>query len=193
MTTISTLSGIAADDYRGLVACLGIEHRLKEARRMLMRAGTAATSELRRGLQHPDPKVRIGCCVVLDHHLDQDAVPELIDNLGHEHPGVRAWSLHALACDRCKEGTCRPEEDRIIPLVIRVLETDRIDKVREMAAGLLGPAVHRSVAARDALRRAHVDDSSPFVRKIAGWYVPGGPRYERLKPRATRCTPRSAA
>jgi hypothetical protein len=69
VTTISTLSGIAADDYRGLVACLGIEHRLKEARRLLMRAGTAATSELRRGLRHPDPKVRIGCCIVLDHSI----------------------------------------------------------------------------------------------------------------------------
>jgi hypothetical protein len=71
-------------------------------------------------------------------------------------------------------------------MVIWILETDRADKVREMAAGLLGPAVHRSAAARDALRRAHVGDSNPIVRKIAGWYVPGGPRYERLRPRLSR-------
>jgi HEAT repeat protein len=181
--TISTLSNIATDDYRSLVASLGIKHRAKEARRRLMRAGPEATSELRRGLKDADPEVRIGCCIVLDHHLDEDAVPELIDNLNHAHPEVRAWSLHALACDRCKEGACRPEEQRILPLVIHILATDPAPKVREMAVGLLGPAVHRSDAACEALRRAHTDDPNPVVRKIAGWYVPGGPRYQRLKPR----------
>jgi len=184
--TISTLSNIATDDFRSLVASLGIKHRSKEARRRLMLAGSAATAELRRGLQDVDPNVRVGCCIVLDHHIDEDAVPELIDNLSHVHPEVRAWSLHALACDRCKEGTCRPEENRIIPLVIHILETDPAHKVREMAVGLLGPSVHRSDAAREALRRAHAEDSNPVVRKIAGWYVPGGPRYEYLKLR-TAC------
>ena len=182
---ISTLSSIATDDYRSLVASLGVKHRSKEARRRLMLAGPRATSELRRGLKDVDPDVRVGCCIVLDHHLDEDAVPELIDNLSHVHPEVRAWSLHALACDRCKEGACRPEEKRIIPLVIHILQTDPIRKVREMAVGLLGPAVLRSDVAREALCRAHAEDPSPVVRKIAGWYVPGGPRYERLKPRTT--------
>jgi HEAT repeat protein len=184
--TISTLSNIATDDYRSLVASLGIKHRSKEARRRLMLAGSEATSELRRGLKDVDPDVRIGCCIVLDHHLDEDAIPELLDNLSHVHPEVRAWSLHALACDRCKEGVCRPQEKRITPLVIHMLETDPVDKVREMAVGLLGPSVHRNDAAREALCRAHAEDPNPVVRKVAGWYVPGGPRYARLKPRTAR-------
>jgi HEAT repeat protein len=186
MAKISMVSGIAADDYRGLVTSLGVEHRAREARRRLMRAGSAATPELRRGLKDPNPLVRIGCCVVLDHHLDEAAIGELIDNLDHAHSGVRAWALHALACDRCKEGACRPEEARVIALVIRLLEHDPIVKVREMAAGLLGPSVHRSAAACEALRRAHGSDTSPVVRKIAGWYLPGGSRYERLKPKPSR-------
>ena len=29
-------------------------------------------------------------------------------------------------------------------------------------------------------------DPHPAVRKMAGWFIPGGARYERLKPRVTR-------
>src|SRR5262249_55560900 len=84
--TISTLSNIAIDDYRSLIACLGVKHRSKEARRRLMHAGPEATSELRRGLKDVDPNVRISCCIVLDDHLGEEAIPDLIDNLSHVHP-----------------------------------------------------------------------------------------------------------
>jgi hypothetical protein len=39
--------------------------------------------------RHPDPTVQVGCCQVLDHLLDQDALPELVMNLSHPHPEVR--------------------------------------------------------------------------------------------------------
>jgi HEAT repeat protein len=185
---ISMLSGIRDDDYSRLVACLGVEHRSKEARSRLMDAGNRALSALRCGLRDPDPRVRIGCCIVLDHHLDDEAIPELIENLRHDHPDVRAWALHALGCDRCKEGSCRPAESFVVPLAAAMLTNDPSHKVRERAAGLLGPAVHRSPEALAALRRAHQNDPCAVVRKIAGWYVPGGPRYERLEPKVPRTT-----
>jgi hypothetical protein len=50
--------------------------------------------------------------MVLDHHMDEAALPDLIENLHHENEMVRAWAMHALACDRCKEGSCRPAKTK---------------------------------------------------------------------------------
>jgi len=168
------------DSYERWVEDLAVEHRAQGALRQLMAAGSSATPALRRGLRHSDPAVRVGCCKVLDHFLDDAALPELIDNLTHDHEWVRAWALHALACDRCKEGECRPGEDDVLPLAVRMLREDPSRAVRQMAAGMVGPSVHRSEEARRALEQAHAHDPHPVVRKIAGWYVPGGPRYRRL-------------
>lgn len=172
--------------HDALIPELGIAHRAKPAMRRLMEAGVEATSALRRGLRHPSPAVRVGCCKVLDHHLDEDALPELIENLEHPHPEVRAWALHALACERCKEGACRPAEDEVVPIALRMLADDPSYHVRAMAAGLIGPSVHRRDDVLEALLRASVHDPRPGVRKIAGWFVPGGPRYQRLLPRSAR-------
>jgi hypothetical protein len=168
------------------VSDLGVAHREKEALRRLMAAGSPATPALRRGLRHDDPNVRVGCCKVLDHHLDEAAVPELIENLEHAHAGVRAWAVHALACDRCKEGACRPGEGNTVPIAARMLLHDENRHVRAMAAGLVGPSVHRSAEALRALEHARDHDPHPAVRKIAGWYTPGGPIYKRLQPKPPR-------
>ena len=112
--------------------------------------------------------------------MDEDAVPELIDNVDHWHAGVRSWAIHALACDRCKEGVCRPGEEDVLPMVIEALLNDPARAVRQQAAGMLGPAVLRSDAARAAIERAHEHDPHPAVRKVAGWWVPGGSRYRKL-------------
>lgn len=181
--------------YRRDVDALGVPHRANEALRRLMAAGALALPVVREGLRHADPVVRVGCCKVLDHHMDEAALPELIDNLAHPDEQVRAWAIHALACDRCKEGACRPGEDTVIPIAARMLLEDHSRRVRQMAAGMVGEAVHRSPAALPALEHAHVHDPHPVVRKICGWYVRGGPRYVALarqidqkrgrKPRAT--------
>ena len=68
----------------------------------------------------------------------------------------------------------------MIPLVVKALLHDEDRGVRQQAAGLLGPAVLRSVAASAAIREAHDNDPHPAVRKVAGWWVPGGPRYRKL-------------
>lgn len=93
---------------------------------------------------------------------------------------VRQWALHALACDRCKQGECRPGEDDVVPIVERMLATDRSRHVRQAAACLLGEAVARRPDVVAALERARDTDPHPKVRMVAGWYTPGHRPYERV-------------
>jgi len=174
------------NDYRRFVKDLAIQHRAKHSLRCLMAAGSLAIPALLEGLRHPEPSVRIGCCMVLDHHMDESALPELIANLHHENEMVRAWAMHALACDRCKEGACRPGEDQVLPIAAQMLIEDESRRVRQMAAGVLGPSVHRHPDVLHALEYARDHDPHPVVRKIAGWYTPGGPIYKRLTPKPPR-------
>ena len=183
MTTRSTnilhVPGVTTET---LVEQLGTPHRHKYALQRLMRLGGVALEAVRAGLRHDNPAVRIGCCKFLDHHMDDAALPALIENLSHPEPQVRIWSIHALACDRCKEGSCRPGEDDVIPHAAAMLRSDTNRKAREMAAGMLGPSVHRSRIARDAIAEAAESDPDPVVRKIAGWWIPGGSRFEKTRP-----------
>lgn len=164
---------------------LGVPHRAKDARWTLMLAGADAVPALKRGLSHENPRVREGCCVVLDHHLEEDCLPDLMANLDHPDEAVRGWAIHALACDRCKEGSCRPSEGDVVPIVIRMLLEDPSTRVRAHAAGLIGEAVHRHPDALPAIERALETERAPGIRKILRWHVPGGPRYERTKPKVS--------
>ncbi len=172
--------------FRRWVDDLGVRHRASEALRRLMAAEALATPFVCEGLRHADPEVRVGCCKVLDHQMDEAALPELIDNLKHPDEQVRAWAIHALACDKCKEGSCRPGEDQVIPIAAKMLIEDHSRRVRQSAAGMVGEAVHRSPAALPALQHAFSHDPHPVVRKICSWYVPGGPRYKALAPKPSR-------
>jgi hypothetical protein len=67
-----------------------------------------------------------------------------------------------------------------------MLRRDESRGVRQMAAGMLGPSVHRRSDVLDALIYAAEHDAHPVVRKIASWYTPGGPRYRRLMPKPER-------
>ena len=165
-------------DFDALVEQLRTAH-WQEALEQLMEAGAGATGAVRAGLLHDDPKVRIRCCMVLDHHLDEAALPELIANLDHPHGRVRAWALHALACDRCKEGECRPGEDDTVPIALRLLRSDRSRRVRTMACGLLGAVAPRRAEVARALEEARDTDPHPVVRMVAGWYAPGGRNYAK--------------
>ena len=66
-------------DYMALVEDLAVPHRRKEVKRSLMLAGSAATPAVRQGLRHPSSAVRSACCQVLDHFLDEAALPELLE------------------------------------------------------------------------------------------------------------------
>ena len=132
----------------------------------LMDVGSEATPALRAGLSHRHASVRQACCVVLDHHLDTDAVPELLANVAHRNRKVRAWALHALACDRCKEGDCRPGATDVVPVVLDRLVHDPSARVRRMAV-LLGLQYLGDSGVVRALAEAALADPHPRVRRLA--------------------------
>ena len=171
---------LSGNTLEEIVEMLAQPHRRMGAVRKLMAAGREGTPVVRAGLRHDDPEVRVACCRVLDHFMDEEALPELIANVDHGHSGVRSAAIHALACERCKEGTCLPGEDDVVPMVVDALLHDDDRGVRQQAAGLLGPAVLRNQAAQAAIAHAHAHDPHPAVRKVAGWWVPGGSRYRKL-------------
>jgi hypothetical protein len=76
----------------------------------------------------------------------------------------------------------------VVPMAIRMLGSDPSPHVRVMAVGLLGEIVHRQPAAVAALKEARRCDPDPMVRKKAGWLVPGGPIFERTRPKPPRKT-----
>jgi hypothetical protein len=94
-------------------------------------------------------------------------------------PRVRNTTLHTLACDRCKEGDCRPEEKEVLPRALGLLARDPDRHVRAMAVEVVGQFVRANPAAVDALLTATKVDSDPTVRKKAAWYAPGGAIYRR--------------
>lgn len=157
--------------------------------RELLFARSLATRAVRQGLRHPDPAVRIACCNILDHHLDQAAVPDLIATLEDANDQVRARAMHALACDRCKEGECRPKEDEVVASVMAMLRNDASRRVRQEAAQLLGRLAYRRPEICQALEWTRDRDPDPLVRKIACWYTPGGTIYRRLAPSGKPGTP----
>ncbi len=100
--------------------------------------------------------------------MDKAELPDLQANVDHPHAGVRNWAIHALACDRCKEGACRPGEEDIIPLVTEALLHVANRRVRQPAASMLGHSVLLSHVALCAVKTAYREDPHPTVRKIAG-------------------------
>ncbi|MEY2418381.1 MAG: hypothetical protein QOG90_1061 [Actinomycetota bacterium] len=172
------------DDY---VAELAIKHRFKEAFWHLVVSGPPALPAVRRGLTSDDVEIRVGCTKVLDHLVDEESWPELIAMIEDDNAEVRAWTLHALACERCKESGCSlPDRVHVLPPAIRALASDPDQHVRQHAVGVVAQWMYDEGDAAAALQRAHESDPHPAVRKKAGWFVPGGARYERLKPRVTR-------
>ena len=124
---------------------------------------------VRGGPRHENADVRHRRCLFLDHFITQEAMDDLLAVLSDPDARVRSSALHALACDRCKEGSCLPTEATVLPRAIALLATDPDAHVRAHAIGLVGRWVHTSPAAEVALLRAMRSDSSAAVRKKAGW------------------------
>jgi HEAT repeat protein len=159
-----------------------------------MAGGPAAGPFVRQGLHHQNSAVIVGCCRVLDHFLYEEAVPDLLEILEHDDAEVRAWAMHALACDRCKEGTCRPGEDDSIPMALSMLRSDPSSEVRVQAVALIFPAVHHRADVAEALAYARDHDPSPNVRKQAGLRARGGSMFLRTSPlREERTAPRTSS
>ena len=167
-----------------LLADLAIPHRAKRAYRQLLGRGLDAVPVARRGPRHASPDVRYFCCQYLDRFLDPEILGDLISMLGDPDHRVRLATLHTLACDRCKEGDCHPEEAQVLPLAIGLLANDPDAHVRAMAVEVVGQWVHTSSAAEAILLTAMKSDPSTTVRKKAGWYAPGGTIHRRTAPKS---------
>lgn len=123
------------------------------------------------------------CVRALDHLVDEDAWPQLVEMLGDNDPRVRSHALHAIACDRCKEDTCRPEKRDLLPRALTTLRDDPSYHVRAMAVEVVAQFVHDDAQAAVALSAARDEDPHPMVRKKAGWNAPGGPLFRKTAPR----------
>jgi HEAT repeat protein len=178
--------GFARTDDEALVSCLGDPQRAVAAYHALLRRSAHAMSAIRAGLHHEDPAVREGCCRLLDHLVDTDSMDELIAMADDPDARVRISAFHALACDRCKGGTCAPGPDRVLEPALHHLSSDPDPHVRSMAAELVGKFAHADARAVTALKASQARDPSPAVRKKAGWYAPGGTIYARTGPRGPR-------
>lgn len=150
-----------------------------------MLSGAPALPAIRRGMRDPDPVIRRSCTSILDHLVDDESLPDLVDALDDDDPAVCGLALHALACDRCKEGECRPGEDLFVPRAIEIVKTHRHPRVRAAAVDALGKVVHRRPDVAELLAQVAATDTDRLVRKMAGWHAPGGPRYERTRPKAS--------
>jgi hypothetical protein len=173
-------------DTTELIDQLAVRHHAPAAYRALFGMGFEAVPAARQGLRHQSADVRYHCCALLDHFLVPEALAELIGMLHDPEPRVRCSALHTLACDRCKQGSCRPAEADVLPEALRMLHEDGDEHVRAMAIEVVGQYVHTNPVAEQALVDAKTHDLSPTVRKKAGWYAPGGPIHARTAPRPAR-------
>lgn len=171
------------EDYDAFVEHLGIEHRAKRAHWHLRLSGPPTIPALRRGLSHRDARVRQGCVDVLDHLLDEESIEDVIHAVDDPSPEVASRALHALACDRCKEGACRPGEAIFVPKAVELVGRHPDGRVRMAAVDALGKVVHGREEAMAALTRVAQQDADRQVRKAAALRLPGGSIYERTRPR----------
>jgi HEAT repeat protein len=156
----------AGGDYDGWVRLLGRDGTRQRARRHLLQAGPPAVPALRRGLEHHDPTVRRMCVGLLDHLVDEASVPNLVAALDDDDPVVQARALHALACDTCKQGSCRPGEDLFVPRALDLLDHHDPD-LRAAAIDALGKVAGHRPEVAAALRDAGTRDPHPGLRSMA--------------------------
>jgi HEAT repeat protein len=157
----------AARDFDGWVAQLANSERRRRAKIYLREAGAPAVPAVRRGMHHRSAMVRRLCASILDHLADEDALVDLVAALDDEDPGVLKRSLHALACDRCKENECRPAEDLFVPRAIELLHHHDPD-VRASAIDTLGKVVSRRPDVAESLAEVARNDPDSGLRGMAG-------------------------
>jgi HEAT repeat protein len=130
-------------DYDAWVNRLAVSSfRRQEAKQHLVAAGAPAVAAIRRGLRHDDPVVRRLCVNLLDRLMDDDAISDLVAVLDDDDVDVVKRALHALACDACKNGECRPGDDLFVPKAVELLRHPNPD-LRAGAIDALGQVVKR--------------------------------------------------
>jgi HEAT repeat protein len=170
-------------EHHQVVGELAFRYKAPKAYRRLLELGTKALPAVRAGLRHDIADVRLHCCRFLDRYLSPETLADLTEMLNDDDERVRCSALHTLACDRCKEGTCRPKEAEVLPKALNLLQRDPDAHVRAMAIEVVGQFVHTNALAVAAISTALINDESSTVRKKAGWYAPGGPIHKRTEPK----------
>lgn len=164
MTTKRTPAG---GDYDGWVRLLARDSMRARAKRHLFLSGPRVVPALRRGLAHPHPTVRRSCVNLLDHFVDDASLPDLVAAVDDPDRTVAARALHALACDACKEGECRPGEDLFVPRALALLDPASDPHVRAAAIDALGKVVARRPDVVEALRDVAERDPISGLRSMA--------------------------
>jgi hypothetical protein len=172
------------DDYDGWVRLLADPIRAQRAFWHLVLSGSSALESVQRGLDSPSDDVRRWSTKAMDHLVDADGLKALVRMLDDPDPAVRLEACHALACDRCKDHGCRPDAATVLPRAIEVMLDDPDPHVRAYAIELVGRWVHTHPEAEAAIVHVRDHDTSPAVRKKAGWYAPGGTIHRKTAPAA---------
>lgn len=110
--------------------------------------------------------MRRQCVNLLDHLVDDDSLPALIAAVDDADPAVAGRALHALACDRCKEGECRPGEDLWVPRALDLLRHPEPD-LRAAAIDALGKVASRRADVAAALGDVAHRDPDQGLRSMA--------------------------
>jgi hypothetical protein len=103
---------------------------------------------------------------------------ELVVMLDDPDAGVRCTALHALACDRCKKGSCGPVEEKVLPRAIALLAHDpdaHVRASRNRIGGALGP--YQYCSRSGAVTNQEVR-SKRCGSEEGRWLVPGGLKHE---------------
>ena len=156
-----------AHDYDGWVAQLARPSRHQEAKWHLRNVGSGALPAIRRGVHHRKAVVRRACVNLLDALVDEESLPDLVAAIEDEDPSVASRALHALACEACKTGACRPNEDLFVPRALEILRSHPNADVRANAVNALGRLARRRPDVAAALIEAAEHDHHPGVRNIA--------------------------
>jgi len=156
----------SGSDFDAWVGELASSQRRRGAKLHLLAAGARAVPAIRGGLHHPSAEVRRTCVSLLDKLLDDAALPDLVAALDDADAEVCRRALHALACDQCKQGACRPADDVWVPRAIELLADPRPD-VRAGAIDALGKASERNMDIGDALVGAASNDPDAGLRSMA--------------------------
>jgi len=154
----------SGSDYDAWVALLAVTSRRQQARRHLRTRGPGVVPALRRGLQHPDPMVRSSCAGLLDQLMDDASIPDLVAALDDPDIRVVRRALHALACDGCTQGECRPGDDLFVPKAIELL-SDPDPDVRAGAIDALQQVAKRDPSMRERMRELAERERHPGLRQ----------------------------
>ena len=114
------------EKYKALVSKLPFPHHVSGAYQALLNCGLGALPAVQTGSRHKSADVRYRCCQFLDHYLMPEIIDDLVAMLDDPDHRVRCAALHTVTCDRCKEGSCRPEEAKVLPRAIELWPTIRI-------------------------------------------------------------------